>query len=169
MILQTPQPSSKQKFDVPDQVEASQQQHLYQSWGCLKLPSPSTFALCPNTSNFRENSRSFQIMKGFTRKQPALPDAYNSFFPDIIFCLNMNHTKYCIECHQFYMSRPVLIVNHLCGVNNTKCKPNTICHCLQKILGIINLQCCNYCHLLSDSTYKVQLSMTIFHYRNVGL
>ena len=40
--------------------------------------------------------------------------------------------RYCIYCHQFYMSYSILIVNHPCSVTNTRCKPNTICHSLLK-------------------------------------
>ena len=32
-----------------------------------------------------------------------------------------------------------------------------------KFSGIIDLQCCNYCHLPSDFSFKFQSSMTIFH------
>ena len=40
----------------------------------------------------------------------------------------------------------------------------------KKQLGIIDLQCCNYCHLLSDFSSKFQSSMTIiFHCKIVRM
>ena len=33
------------------------------------------------------------------------------------------------------------------------------------VLDIINLQCCNYCHLSSDFSSKFQSYMTIFHHK----
>ena len=32
--------------------------------------------------------------------------------------------------------------------------------------GIIIVQCCNYCHLLSDFSYEFQSFVTISHYKN---
>ena len=63
------------------------------------------------------------------------------------------YAKCCIQCHQFCLSCSLLIVNRLCEVSPAlKCKPNVICHSSlkQEELGVINLQCCNYGHLLSD-------------------
>ena len=42
----------------------------------------------------------------------------------------------------------------MCSVINTKCKPNITHHFLQKDLGIIDLQCCDYGHLQSDLPSK---------------
>lgn len=36
--------------------------------------------------------------------------------------ISRNYTKYCIECHQFYLFCSILIGNHLCSVTNIKCK-----------------------------------------------
>ena len=36
-------------------------------------------------------------------------------------------------------------------------------------MGIIDLQCCNHCHLLIDIPSKFQSSMTIFHYIDVKM
>ena len=61
------------------------------------------------------------------------------------------YTKYCIWCHQFYLSGSILIANRQCSVTNTKCKPNIICHSLLNINVHNILQRCNdICHLLSD-------------------
>ena len=44
-----------------------------------------------------------------------------------------NYIKYCIKCHQFYLSCSILIVNPPCSVTNTKCKPDIyLCHFLCK-------------------------------------
>ena len=48
-------------------------------------------------------------------------------------------------------------------------EPNIICHSLLKNLGIINLQCNSYCHIRSDSSCKLQSSMTIFHYTSASI
>lgn len=51
---------------------------------------------------------------------------------------------------------------------NTNFKPNIICHFIFfEIKSIIDLQCCNYGWLLSDSSSKEQSSMTIIHHRVV--
>ena len=41
-----------------------------------------------------------------------------------------------------------------------------ICHSLLSNLSILGLQCCDFCQLLSDFTFKVQSFMTIYiHHR----
>ena len=37
--------------------------------------------------------------------------------------------KYCIQCHQFYLSCSILIVNQSCSVTDTICKPDTPIKC----------------------------------------
>ena len=49
----------------------------------------------------------------------------------------------------YILSFRVLIMNHPCSDTNNKCKANVTCHSLSKILDIMDLQYCNYCHLLS--------------------
>jgi hypothetical protein len=61
----------------------------------------------------------------------------------------------------------ILFVNCPYSVTNTKCEPNIICHSLKKNLGIIDLQCCNYCHLHNNFPSKFILSMTICQCKNV--
>ena len=39
----------------------------------------------------------------------------------------------------------------------------------KKDLGIIDLYCSNYCHLLSELSLKFQSSMTIIHYMYVRM
>ena len=57
-------------------------------------------------------------------------------------------------------------LNCLCGGNNMKCKLNIISQSLQKVLDILDLQCCNHCRrLLSDFSSKFQSCVTIIHYR----
>ena len=79
------------------------------------------------------------------------------------------YTKYCIECHQFYLSCSILIVNCPCGVTNTKCKPNIICHSLYKNSGITDFNVAITNHLLNDFSSKFQCSMTIFHCINARM
>ena len=80
-----------------------------------------------------------------------------------------HYTKYCIICHQSYLSCSILTVDRPCSVTNTKWKPNIICHSLWMNLGTIDLQCYKNCHLLRKLSTKIQSSMTIFHYRNVRM
>ena len=59
----------------------------------------------------------------------------------------------CNEGHQFYLSWLMLNVNRPCSATDTKCEPNILCHPCKKV-RIIDLQCYNYCHLLSDISSK---------------
>ena len=44
--------------------------------------------------------------------------------------------------------------------------PTFFCHSLQRFWGMIDLQCCNYCHLPSDNvSSRFQSSMTIFQHK----
>ena len=52
----------------------------------------------------------------------------------------------------------------MCSVINIRCNPHIICHSFKKKLDIIDLQCCNYCHLLRDSSSNFQSIMIIVHY-----
>ena len=68
----------------------------------------------------------------------------------------------------WFLASPILIVllntncEPRCSVTNTKCEPNIICQSLQISRGIVDLQCCNYCHFPIDFSSKFQSSMTIF-------
>ena len=42
---------------------------------------------------------------------------------------------------------------------------STLLSFLVSFLGVIDLQCCNYCHLPSDFASKLQSSMTISHHK----
>ena len=44
--------------------------------------------------------------------------------------IRKNYTKYCIWCHQSYLSCSILIVIRLSSVTPIKCKHNIICHSL---------------------------------------
>jgi hypothetical protein len=82
------------------------------------------------------------------------------------------YIKYCISCHQFYLSLSILIVNHLsCSVTNTKCQPHVICHSLVKWFWhyIIFLQCCNYITYQVACSFKNQSFMKILYYRHVQM
>ena len=81
-----------------------------------------------------------------------------------------NHHK--LQPHSiWYLVSPMLVVllNTNCkprySVTNTKCQPYIICHSLQILWGIVDLQCCNYCHLPSKFLSKFQSSVTIFHHK----
>ena len=73
---------------------------------------------------------------------------------------------------QLYLVSPPLFVllntywKLHCSVTNTNCKPNKP-PC--KFFGYCSLQCCNYCHLLSEFLSKFQSFMTMFMYRNVRI
>ena len=68
-----------------------------------------------------------------------------------------------IECHQFYVSFSIIIVNCPCSVTNTTCNLTLfVIHC--KNMGIIDLLCYSYCHLISGLSSKLQSFMTIFHH-----
>ena len=55
----------------------------------------------------------------------------------------------------------------LCNVTNTKCKPNIICHSFEANLGM--LQCCKYCHLLSDFSFEILIIHDNVHYIDVRM
>ena len=92
------------------------------------------------------------------------------FAPSCEPALNHRNTKYCTYCDQFlfvllntsYKGPPV--VSHTLHVNLTlfvvACK---------NVLGIINLQYCNYCHLLSGFSSKVRSFLIVIHYENVKM
>ena len=58
-----------------------------------------------------------------------------------------------------YLSCSTLILNRPCSVTNTKCKTWLYLSFLVKepFGQIIILQCCNYCHLISDISSNFQL------------
>ena len=67
----------------------------------------------------------------------------------------------------FTLSRSILIVNCSCRITNTKCNPNTSCRSLsKKKLDSLDLQHCNYCHLLSVFSSTIQSFLTTIHFLN---
>ena len=80
--------------------------------------------------------------------------------------LRRSYTEYCIECYRFFLSCSVLLINCPCRVTNTKCKPNIILSFLVNCCGDIDLQCCNYCPLLSDFHTNCR---NVFNYINVRI
>ena len=79
-------------------------------------------------------------------------------------------TKYCVNCHQFYLPSSMLHGNHPCSVINTKREPNSNPRSLWKKSYLKDLQCCNsnYCHLLSGFSSRFWSSVTKFHYKMLG-
>ena len=60
---------------------------------------------------------------------------------DLVMCtilqsyVDINYTNYCNQCHPFYLSSSTLNANRLRSVNNTKCRPNIVCHIREKVYG----------------------------------
>ena len=63
-----------------------------------------------------------------------------------------------------YLSCSILILNRPCSVTNTNRNLTIFV-----IPCMIDLQCCNYCHLLSYLLSKIWAFMTVLHYKNVRM
>ena len=76
----------------------------------------------------------------------------------------LGYTKYCITCHQFYLSCPILIVKRPWSVTNTKYKSNFICHSLYRIFGHYRFTTLQLLSLTKWFLGQISVSMTTFHY-----
>ena len=76
---------------------------------------------------------------------------------------------YLVSPTLFYLSCSILIRNCPRSVTNTKCNLTLFVIPCKRKLGDIDLQYCNYCHLLSEFSSKFQSSMLVIHYINVWM
>jgi hypothetical protein len=92
---------------------------------------------------------------------------------DHVWCVGKEgakYTKYCVWCHQFYLSFSILIVNRMCIITSTNRKPNIIWHSLLNKCGclkIYNVEIIVTSYVICSS--KLQSSMTIFHYKMLNV
>ena len=85
---------------------------------------------------------------------PRILDHHNTVAYEVQKCCK--YTKYCIECHPFYLSCSTLNVNRPCSITNTIVNLTLFVVPVNNKLGTIDLQCCNDHHLLSDFSSKFQ-------------
>ena len=101
----------------------------------------------------------------------VIPDVLILFIYSLQYVIFHNYTIYIIFnviTYNCFIQILISNINSLFSVTNTKCRPSISCHSLKKKkLDIVDLHCCNCCHLLSDLPSKFQSLMTILHYINV--
>ena len=83
----------------------------------------------------------------------------NSIAPALLICMTTLNIIFKIQ-HTLIVNQLLILLSPTLNVNLTlfviPCK---------LFWGITDLQCCNYCHLPSNFSSKLQSSMTIFHHK----